>query len=441
MSKEIRPEIRLGKGNPKRVKMMFWAVGLVAGSGGIWAAYHFGAASEVTIPISRARSADFVISVRTRGEIKSVHSAVVKAPQMPSMRIVRLAADGTKVSKGDTVVEFDKAATQQSVLTETNNLTSVENSIVSTKAGHRETDEQDVLNKMQAEFGLESRKLAASKAAVISQVEGEKARIDVGVSEGRLQQVRSNINAHEIGQQADLVRVYQRRDKQVRDLDKVTGYLDQMELKAPVDGVVNILPNFRSGGRTGRARSPKFKEGDNAWTGASIMEIPDATEMYIELKLDESDRGKIALGQDIRVRVDSIPDKEFYAKLDAISPAAALVFTGVGANQQANAQKYFPARGTLTALDARLLPNTSASVEIIVERQPNSLLIPIPGTFNVNGKPIVYVQKGKDFVAREVKVGKRNDQDVIVTAGLQAGDIVALEDPILAARKAARKKL
>ncbi|MGD0498894.1 MAG: efflux RND transporter periplasmic adaptor subunit [Bryobacteraceae bacterium] len=420
--------------------MMFWAVGLLACGSGLYAAYHYGAATEVDIPTQRARLADFVISVRTRGDIQSTRSATIVAPQTPNMRIVRLTPNGSAVRKGDTVVAFDRTVQEQNVLTRQNSVDQAENTIASTKATQSMSDAQDVMNKLQGEFNLEAAKLAASKAAVLSPIDGDKARIQVGVSEGTLQQVRSNINANQIGNEADLVRVDQAHDKAVRDLDTAKGYLDQMELKAPTDGVVNVLPNFRSGSRTGRSGSPQFKEGDNVWTGAKILEIPDLSEMYVDLKLDEVDRGKIALGQAIKIHVDSIPDKEFSAALDFISPAAAVVFTGVGANQQANTQKYFPARGTLKNLDDRLRPNTSASVEIIIERQPNSMLIPIRASFDRNGKPVVYVQKGKDFVMREIKIGKRNDDDVVVTSGLREGEVVALVDPFEAARKA-RKKL
>jgi len=161
--------------------------------------------------------------------------------------------------------------------------------------------------------------------------------------------------------------------------------------------------------------------------------------MYIDLKLDEVDRGRIALNQEIRLRVDSIPDKEFEANLDFIAPAAALLFTGIGSDMSANTQKYFPARGTLKAVDDRLRPGTSASVEIIIERQPNSLMIPLQANFDVKGKPVVYVQRGKDFVMREIQVGKKNDDDVVVTGGLREGDVVALVDPTKAAKQAKKK--
>ena len=49
------------------------------------------------------------------------------------------------------------------------------------------------------------------------------------------------------------------------------------------------------------------------------------------------------------------------------------------------------------------------------------------------------MQHGKDFVMRPIEVGKRNDTDMVVLKGLKDGEIVALENPIEAARRA--KKL
>jgi multidrug efflux pump subunit AcrA (membrane-fusion protein) len=193
---------------------------------------------------------------------------------------------------------------------------------------------------------------------------------------------------------------------------------------------VNILPNFRSSGSFGSS-PPPFKEGDRAWTGAAIAEIPDLSQMRLELKLEEVDRGKIKLGQNIKVRVDAIPEKEFFAELDWISPIATVVWKGMGLTE-----KTFPARATMKNLDPRLRPGMTGSAEIVLESQPNSLLIPARASFLHNGKPAVYVQNGQEFAIRTIEVGKRNDADIVVLKGLKAGDIVALENPLEAAKKA-----
>jgi multidrug efflux pump subunit AcrA (membrane-fusion protein) len=387
----------------------------------------------VEVPVSRVRRGEFIISVRTRGDIKSARSLILKAPQVPGLRIVRLATAGRPVKKGDVVVEFDGSQQDQNVISRTTTVRAADGDIVQTKATQKIDNEADAMSKMSGEYDLERSKLDASKAEVLSAIEGEKNRIQVGVSEGSLQTVKASINAHQVGQQADLGRLNQRKDKAVRDLNTAQGYLRMMQLRAPNDGIVNVLSNFRSQGSFGQS-TPPFKEGDNAWTGAEIAEIPDLSEMYVDLKLEEVDRGKLRLGQEVRIRVDAIPDKEFSAKLDWISPIAALVFKG-----GSTAEKTFPARATITKLDERLRPGMSASTEIIIERQPNSLLIPSRASFAKDGKPAVFEQVGKSFVTRQIELGKQNDEDVIVTGGLKEGDVVTLENPAESAKRAKKK--
>jgi len=423
----------LGKSNPRRVKIITWAIGLLACGGGLYAAYHYSVTTEVEVAVAPVRRGDFVISVRSRGDIKSARSTVLRAPLVPGLRIVHLAAQGIPVKKGEVVVEFDGMQQEQNVITQTLAVQSIQGSIDQLKATQEINNDADVLSKMQGEYGVETAKLDASKAEVLDAIDGEKFRITVGVSEGSLQQVKATIDAHQVGNRADNFRLKQQKDKAVSDLDTATGYLSMMQLKAPTDGVVNVLPNFRSAGTFGQS-TPPFREGDNVWNGAEIVEIPELTELYIDLKLEEVDRGKIQLGQPVRIRVDAIPDKEFLAKLDFISPIAALVYKG-----GATPEKSFPARATLTSLDPRLNPGMSASAEIIIEKQPSMLMIPVRASFDKDGKPAAYVQEGKSFSLRPIAVGKRNDDDIVVTGGLKEGEIVTLESPAEAAKRAKKK--
>lgn len=432
-SKDQRPGQRLGKSHPKRVKIVTWTIALLICGAGVVAAYRYTGTTEVEVPVARVRRADFIISVRTRGDVKSARSVILKAPQVPQLRIVHLADNGRPVRKGEVVVEFDGVQQEQNVISRTTDVRAADGDIVQAKATQKMDDEADAMSKMASEYDLERAKLDASKAEVLSAIDGEKNRIQVGVSEGSLQTVNASINSHQVGHQADLGRLNQRKDKAIRDMKLAQSYLGMMQLKAPNDGIVNVLPNFRSGGSFGQS-TPPFKEGDNVWTGAEIAEIPDLSEMYVDLKLEEVDRGKLRLAQMVKVRVDAIPDKEFDAELDYISPIAALVFKG-----GSTPEKTFPARATLKSLDPRLRPGMSASTEVIIEREPNTLLIPVRASFSKDGKPAVYVQRGKDFAIRPIQVGKQNDEDIIVTGGLKEGDMVTLESPAEAAKRAKKK--
>src|SRR5881394_222210 len=89
-SKDIKPKQRLGQVHSKKRKVITWVAILLACAGGVFAAYRLTGTTEVEVAVARARRADFIISVRTRGEIKSTHSVLLTAPQVPDPRIVKL---------------------------------------------------------------------------------------------------------------------------------------------------------------------------------------------------------------------------------------------------------------------------------------------------------------------------------------------------------------
>jgi multidrug efflux pump subunit AcrA (membrane-fusion protein) len=379
------------------------------------------------------RKGDFVISIKARGEIRSTHSRTIVAPQVPDPFIVKLAESGRPVKKGEVVIEFDAVQQEQNYLDKATGVRGVDSEIVQLKASQKMDDESDRINLLQSQYNVERAKLEASKAEILSEIEGAKDRIDVDVSKGDLVRVEKTLGAREVAHAADDERLAQKKDKTVRDMATAQQYMTLMKVRAPSDGIFNILPNFRAGGSFGQS-PPPFKEGDRAWTGASIAEIPDLTEMRIELMLEEVDRGKLKLGEPMLIRVDAIPEKEFRANLDWISPIASLVF------RTYPPEKLFPARATLKNLDPRLRPGMSASAQIVVERQPSVLLIPTRSSFLLNGKPAVYIQEGQSFSTRNIQVGRRSDDDIVVTGGLKEGELVTLESPADAAKRA-RKKL
>lgn len=434
MSKDLKPKLKLGhSARARRVRMIMWVFALLLVGGGGYAAYRYNVQTPVVVPTANVRRGEFAITVKARGEIRSTRSVVLSAPQVPNPRITKLAESGKMIKAGETVVEFDAAQLEQYYLNFVTTVRTTDSEIVQQKASHKIVDEQDSMSLMTSQYNVQRAELEASKAEILSEIEGAKNRIDVGISKGELGQVNATIKSHDVQQQADMERLSMKRDKNVRDTDRVKGYLSKMTIKAPTDGMVNILPNFRAQGSWG-STPPPFKEGDTAWTGAAIAEIPDLSEMRIELKLDEVDRGKIQIGQPVKVRVDAIPDREFTANLDWISPIASLQFRGFGSNE-----KTFPARATLKSTDPRLRPGMSASADVLIESAPNSLLIPLKASFTEKGKPAVWIAKGKGFEKRIIEVGKRNESDLVVVKGLQETDRIALENPEEVAKRA--KKL
>lgn len=82
-----------------------------------------------------------------------------------------------------------------------------------------------------------------------------------------------------------------------------------------------------------------------------------------------------------------------------------------------------------TQFDVLLRPGLLADVQIIVEKIPNAIHVPMQAVFEVDGKPVVYVKKGNQFEARVIKPFKRSENTMTITEGVQPGDVIALADP------------
>ncbi len=205
------------------------------------------------------------------------------------------------------------------------------------------------------------------------------------------------------------------------DIDKAKTGLEHLKVTAPSAGVVSILPNYRNS--SGMGNPPEYRPGDSAYPGAEIVELPDLSKVHLEAKLDESDRGKLRAGQTATIRVDAIADHEFQAAVSDVSVLAKVDFSSWPAT------KNFALQLAFTDADQRLRPGMSAAARIAVGRLPDMLMVPAESVFIVDGRPSVYVLKGRKFIAVPLEIVRRGREQIAVKAALSANDRVALTRP------------
>jgi len=153
--------------------------------------------------------------------------------------------------------------------------------------------------------------------------------------------------------------------------------------------------------------------------------LPDLTTVRVNARIEETDRSRIRVGQEVAVRVDAVPDKELPGRVDDISALAKPDFSGWPPI------KNFDLAVKLGASDPRMRPGMSANARIAVERIPNSLLVPTDAVFQKFGRSVVYVRNGSGFRERQIEVGKRSKTQVLVAKGLEVGEQVSLRDPTI----------
>lgn len=375
------------------------------------------------LPTAAIAKGEFVDTLEIRGEIRPLKSIVLASPmQSGELQIIQLAKNGTPVKPGDVVVKFDGSTLQRTIQEKQSELRQSEAEIEQAKAQGRLLEEQNATALMKARYDIERARLDVNKGDTVPRIENEQAKLALGDSRGRLSELEAKIKSDAAATEADVAARSRKREKALFDLQRAELGLKNLELKAPSAGTVNILPNFRSGGMFGGEQ--EFREGDRAWPGAAIVELPDMSSVHLEARLDESDRGRLQAGQQAIVRIEAIPGKDLQARIQHISVLARVDFSS----------GWPPARNfdlnlVLVDTDPRIRPGMTAVARIATERVPDVVLAPAEALFQRDGAPIVYVLDGSEFVERRVTVQRRGREQSIISSGLSPGERVATRRP------------
>lgn len=362
---------------------------------------------------------DFVDSIQFRGEVKAMKSVTISAPaNAGKLQILKMASNGAQVKKGDVVVEFDRSKTEQNMKQYGSVLKSAQAEIEQARAQARLVEEDDVTGVSKAQYDVVVAKLDASKQEIVSKIEGAEASIKVTDAEQKLKETEAKLKSDRAVNKAAIDAKIEASKKARYDMDRAEQALNTMILTAPSGGNIDLTTVWHGGGVSA------FKPGERVWAGAPIAELPDASSLRVSARVDEAERGRLAAHQRATVLLDAISDRQFSGELEQIGTIATTDFTGGWP-----IPRNFDLRIALDQSDPRLRPGMTSQITVVVDRIPNAISIPLQASFQRSGRTVAYVAEGTKYKERPIEVGLRNRDRVLVTAGLEPGDRVALQDP------------
>ncbi|HMG01746.1 MAG TPA: efflux RND transporter periplasmic adaptor subunit [Edaphobacter sp.] len=156
-------------------------------------------------------------------------------------------------------------------------------------------------------------------------------------------------------------------------------------------------------------------------TATLVMTIGDTTQVYVQGKVDESDIGKVYMGQPARIKVESFKDKTFLGKVTKIAPL------GVEKDNVTT----FEVRVSIDNPGGELKANMTANAEILLDEHKGVLTIPEQAViYDKDRNASVEVPDPKEKKGRRkvtIKAGISNGTRTEVLSGLNAGDTVILQ--------------
>src|SRR6266446_1150435 len=374
------------------------------------------AASGVEESIVRVERRNFTQSLRLNGTTQASRSFEVLAPklegaQVGSMVITNLAPAGTRVQKGDVLVEFDPQAQTKDYLDKKSTYENRVGQVAQKQAEDNIARAKDDTAMKQAEDELKRAQLELQKNEIVSRIDAEKNQEAVDEAQTTFKQLKETYQLKRAAATA-AIRIQEiQRDRALEAMRYSQGNAAKMVVHSPMPGVV-VYNTIWLGGRMGTVQ-----QGDQVRPGVPFLQVVDPSQMEVRVQLNQVDLLKVHAGQHAEMHLDAYPGMTLPAVLEELSPLG-------HPGQFAEAVRSFGARFSVQGTDPRLLPDLSAALDVDLGSQKSVLVVPSQSIGTEDNHSYVWLKTAGGFEKRSVQTGPRSDLEVIVNSGLSEGDII-----------------
>ena len=182
--------------------------------------------------------------------------------------------------------------------------------------------------------------------------------------------------------------------------------LSYTRIVSPVNGVI---------------ASVSTQEGETIAAGLqapTFVTIVDLAKLQVDALVDETDIGRVKVGDSTTFTVDSYPDEEFEGKVTAIYPKAIIDQNVVN----------YDVVVTITNPRAMLRPDMTANVNINIATRNNVLAVLNKAIKREEGTKVVYVIENGKPVPRRIRTGWKDSDYTEIASGLKEGQQVIVGD-------------
>jgi hypothetical protein len=374
------------------------------------------AQAEVLVPVKKGK---FTISVNSSGELYAKNSVDILGPPginnvgIWQVKISNIIPEGTVVKEGEFVAaldgselvskmkdrqgEYDKAQLQYAQVQ------------IDTTLELRQT--RDELQNQK--YAQEEKKLVLQQSKYEPPATIRQAEIEFEKAKRTYQQSVENYTIKRNKSIAKMQEAATNVDKAKRSLEFIQELLQKFTVNAPKGGMVIYAREWNG---------QKKREGSNISTWEPIVAtLPDMSVMVSRTYVNEVDIQKIKTGQTVTIGLDAFPEKKFTGKVITVA--------NVGEQKPNSDSKVFEVDIEVAERDTTILPAMTTSNLILAETIDNALSIPLEGVFAEGQVTYSFKKSGSGVVKQEIRLGKTNDNEAVVTEGLAETDQVLLTRP------------
>jgi HlyD family secretion protein len=309
-------------------------------------------ASNVTHPLAAVSGQ----ILRLKGTTEAVQSRAILAPllsgqQIGALTIIHLVPGGTKVKRGDFLVEFDRQAQMRDIVDKQAEYQKLVDQVAEEQAKENAARAKDETELKAAEDNLRKAELEIQKAEIVSKIDAEKNQENLDEAKATYDQLRETFDLKRKAALAAIRILEIQRDRTKQTMEHSKANADLMQIRSPLDGVI-VLNTIWKQGTMG-----EVQEGDQVRPGVPFMQVVDPAAMQVRILANQEDFPALQVDQTAKIHLDAYPEMLFQGKIDQISP--------IGENGDfSNRLRNFAVVVSIQGNDPKLMPDLSAAVDV-----------------------------------------------------------------------------
>jgi HlyD family secretion protein len=299
--------------------------------------------------------------LRLQGSVEPVRSHPVIVPRLTgpgpgTLVIVHLVKPGTRVKRGELLIEFDR----QTQIKAANDRQAEYRDFVeqiNRKRGEQLTSSAHGEAELTtAENAVKSAELEVQKAEVVPPITAEQNRLSLDEARAKASQIRRTFDLRRKLDAADIRALEIQRDRALNAWKHAESNADKMRVVSPIDGMVVLKSTWKNG------TMGEVQEGEEVRSGLGIMDVIDPSAMQVRARVNQADVAALRVGQTARITLDSYPGRAFAGRLEQLSQIGAI-------STMSNRVRTFLAVFSIDGSDPHLMPDLAAAIDIAEDRR------------------------------------------------------------------------
>jgi HlyD family secretion protein len=381
-------ELRIDRDRPRsgNARAVAWAVLfalVLAGSFIWWRHSHAVPLVGATIAIPTAGSGAHETVLNASGYVTARRQATVSSKVTGQITEV-LFEEGQKAQAGQVLARVDPSNIKTSLQMAQAQLT-----VAQTALGETQAQWVQASNECFRVLSLLSNRVASAS-------EADKARAEADGLQARLERQQAEVTVAQ------------------RQIATWQQQLEDTVIRAPFAGII-----VSKTAQPGEIISPLSAGGGFTRTG--ICTLVDMSSLEVEVDVNENYIHRVSAGQTVEAVLDAYPDWKIPARVIAIIPTA---------DRQKGTVKV---RVGFEALDPRMLPDMGVKVSFqagpLAPSATAGVLLPPSAVHEENGQQVVWVLREGRAQRRTVQVSATNDDQMLLTSSIAAGEKVIVDRP------------